>query len=535
MALITNPAKKGSLSILASDLAGTTEFDVKQTLPVMDITSDKYNEGMSLYLQKLGIDKIDAAYNNAVKQFEIQMQEQELAAKIQATTAAESASNVAVEAQPGLGTGAAAVASEGRQAVLQKTNASIEQTMVETYQQGLNAIAEGYQAKLESILGKYDATTGTFENLANYETMSNKVTEAMARVIAKSLGATDAQLMSDDYISLLAKSGLVEETNTPGEVVLTDLGQAQIDALINSVDVNDPNALLDGSTLVGSLAQIMAMQDYNTGYISEEGETTWDLLSESKKQSLITEYASWIYNNQDNLRLSAWNLYEVTDKGVVLDTIWQAEEADFNKAEFGITDEGMYVSKINADTVSDCTEEECAIVKQNILSGKIPDGSYFMFQAGEVYKNDKYYYVKNNMVYETEYTANDPPPIIDVNAASVTSFGNFTGVNEGGKQDNWVNKIIESAKAGKIPDGTYINMNYGKHDSGKKGWYIYSDGKFTRISGETEVGDNKLYQYVKKGGNYTYIPAEVSEQIVIYHTDNEGIKLSYDAEEYLDW
>ena len=79
MSLTINPITKRKMtSVLASDLVGNVEFDAKQTLPVMDMKSDEYNKGMSLYLQRLGVSRIDKEYNAAVKLFEVQLQEQEM-------------------------------------------------------------------------------------------------------------------------------------------------------------------------------------------------------------------------------------------------------------------------------------------------------------------------------------------------------------------------------------------------------------------------------------------------------------------------
>ena len=52
MAVRTNAARKGSMSILMDDLTGNVQFDIKQTLPMMDLKSEKYDKGMSLYLTR---------------------------------------------------------------------------------------------------------------------------------------------------------------------------------------------------------------------------------------------------------------------------------------------------------------------------------------------------------------------------------------------------------------------------------------------------------------------------------------------------
>lgn len=490
MAVITNPAKRKSLSILASDLIGGVTFDAKQTLPVMDIASNEYNEGMNLYLQKLGVSKLDAEYNAAVKQFELQLEEQELAAKLQANVAAESTANMAVEAQPGLGTGAAAVASEGRQSMLDAVHSGIESSIAETYQTGMGELAEDYREALEVKLGEYNAETGTFEGLANYEVLSNKVTEAMFKALALMVDPdadTSSTTSKNSYISILKNAGLLDASTSPGEYVLSALGEEHVDMLVNNADVNKANPALGGKTLAYVLAEEMGKADYA---LSEgENDVGWSSLSDAKKDSIIREYQSWIYNNQNNLRLTSWDLYERTENGYELDVEFSTPAIDAPEGVYG--DKGTYITQLSVKSednpagAPDCSESELAQTKKEILSGKIPDGSYFTFQRGEMYDNDKYYYVKDNVVYSTKYTAADPPPVISVDSATVRSFGIYNDVGSGdGDQDKWVSKAITAAKAGKIPDGSYIRMNYGL---GSGGYYRYESGEFIKVSGDTEI------------------------------------------------
>lgn len=483
MALITgNTTRRKSLSILASDLAGNVNFDASKTIGAMDIASDKYNEGMSLYLQTLGVNKLDAEYNAAVKHFELQLEEQELAAKLQANLAADSAANLAVEAQPGLGTGAAAVASAGRQSALDDAKRGIEQSVTEAYQEGITSIAEEYQSKLESILGEYDPVTGTFAELSNYEQLSNKVNEAMAKVMALIIDPS-ADTMSDAYLEILKGAGFIENSAVPGEVVLTDLGKEQIDMLVNSVNANEARPEFGGNSLGGALALQMAMADYS-GYL-DDGTPVWSSLSSTKRAELVRKYESWIYNNQENLRLTAWDLYTKTDEGFELDISWTTPVLD-STAVGVYTDKGTYITQLtvksesNPNGAADCTEEELAATKLKILRGEIPDGAYFTFQSGEMYGDDKYYYVKDNTVFETEYTAENPPPVISVESATVRSFGIYSGTGTGDKQDKWAQTIIDAAKAGRIPDGTYIRFNYnlGNYED----IYIFESGIFRRLT-----------------------------------------------------
>lgn len=513
MALITGTAKKKPMSILASDLSGNIDFDISQTIPAMDMSSNKYDEGMNLYLQALGVNKIDKVYNETVKQFELQLEEQEMSARLQANVAAESAANMAVEAQPGLGTGASAVASEGRQSALSAVQEGITQSVAQSYQEGMASISEEYQSKLESVLGKYDESTGTFEGLAEYENLSNKTTEAMSKVLALMIDPT-ADTQSDKYLEILQDAGFIEPSTIPGEVILTTLGQEQIDMLVNSVDVNMPQDSLGGKTLSNMIALQMAMSDYS-GYL-DDGTSMWSSLSESKRTELVREYESWIYNNQDTLRLTAWDLYTKTDTGFELDTFWQTPVLDV-KIE-GVDTAGVYISQLTTEQAGNCTNTELSVVKQEISTGKIPDGSYFTFQRGKLYDNAKYYYVKNNTVYETEYTAENPPPVISLESATVRSFGKYFETGTGkGKQDKWVQHIIDYGKAGRLPEGCVINMNYGY---GTARWYKYENGEFTKYDDEEDLSAPlSIWGHTYKG--YEVIQSSPTGHI--------------NTEKYLDW
>lgn len=469
-----------SMSILASDLVGTTNFDSKQTLPVMDMGSDKYDKGTSLYLQMLGVNEIDKIYNQAVRKFEIQLEEQEIEAKLQANVAGDVAANLSVEAQGNLGTGASAVAAVGRNVALDAAHADIEAGVAEAYQTGVQSMNESYIAELENLLGAYDPVTGTFAELSNFQTMSGKVSTATAKVIAKMIDP-EADTLTDtgdkSYTKILMDAGYAV-VNADGSYTLTDKGEEMVDMLFNGANADKAQEALGGATLVAALAEEMLNEDYNM----RDG--TVASLSDEKREQLLLEYQSWILENQMGLRLSAWDLYEEHDDGsFTIDTHYDMPDQSSSTDE-GVLTEGISVLELARSDVSDCTEEEFTEMKKKLVSGEISNG-YITFQAGRMYDNDKYYYVDNGVVYKTEYTAANPPPTITLESANVYSFGDAVNTGRGKNQDRWVNKVISAAKAGKIPDGSYINMNYGIDDD--KRWYYYEDGVFKHVPANTKV------------------------------------------------
>jgi hypothetical protein len=509
------------MTLLSEDLADLVKFDSKQTLPALDMNSSEYDEGMSLYLKQLGVAKIDEQYNEQVKAFETQLEETELSAKLNASLLAEAQADAAVEASPGLGTGAAAIASEGRQKALGAANAEIERGIAEAYQSGIQSIGEEYQAALESVLGEYDAATGTFSGLNNYEAMANESTVAIAKVIALMIDPNVDTYNADSYMKVLTDAGYIEAVAANGEVVMTAAGQQMVDALLNGVNVNSPQASLGGKTLQYAIAEQMAKSQYS-------GEEHWDLLSDSKREELITQYASWLHNNENALRLTEWDLYEPAGDGYILDTEHSADTVNIENVN---SESGIPVISLSLSDVSDCTQDEFGKIKAKLISGEISDGSYFTFQSGKAGDDDKFYYIEDGVVYKTEYTMTNPPAVINARQATIYSFGKFQDTGKGKfKQDEWVKEIIDSANAGRIPDGTYINFNYGASADGmKSGWYKYENGMFKRVSGDeritvTDDYGRSLETWLKDSVHYT------SNNIY-----NRGWGQKRSGLKYLDW
>lgn len=84
---------------------------------------------------------------------------------------------------------------------------------------------------------------------------------------------------------------------------------------------------------------------------------------------------------------------------------------------------------------------------------------------------------------------------LDPAQAAPQEFGNYYDTEKpGSKQDTYVRKILEASKNGKIPNGTYVDFNYGA------GWifnegsvYVYENGKWYPTSLQRrDVGADKL-------------------------------------------
>ena len=474
--ITTTKRRRSAISIPSSELFGQVQFDATKTIPAMDIGSDAYDEGQNLYLERLGIKNIDKKYNEMVEEYEYQFQEMAADSALQIALAAETSANIAVENQGGLlGTGAAAVESAGRASVETKAQEALATSLPETYASGIEAIAGAYQAELESILGKYDASTGTFADLAQYNANADRSNTALAIAMATLISPNWSSDPKKTWTDVLTSGGFAVLEN--GELSLTDRGQTLLDQMLNGIDVNEERAQFGGHSLLYFLAEQMAKQSYESEYLSDDGETKWELLSESKRSNLITQYETWLQTNQMNLRVSHWGLYDENGVPDVEASIPEPDETVITDSN--INSIGIKIIDLTFEDVSDCTEDEFNIMRTDLLSGKIPDGAFITFQAGEMYKDDKYYYITDGMLYKTNYTAENLPPIISVESATVRSFGVFRDTGTGkGSQDDWVQAIIDAAAAGRIPDGTVIDMNYGYSSSFSPTWWVYEDGKF---------------------------------------------------------
>ena len=351
------------------------------------------------------------------------------------------------------------------------------------------------------------------------------------KTLALSLNSS-ADTLTDKYITdVLIPAGLVEK-DVNGIVTLTAAGQEKIDQIVNGALVNEPNAALGGKTFLSGMAEQMAIADYTVGGVS-----SWESVSETKRTEILKEYQSWIYNNQDSLRVSSWELYELDNEGdIVIDRYWATPDiAETNIYKEGVNmDSGIAVENLTLEHVESDTETQEYLdqVKKDIISGKIADGAYITFSTDKAKKDDKFYYVYNGHVYETEYTMENPPKQIDVNSASVYSFGKFSGTGKGDndKQDKWIEEVIKSAKAGKLPDGVYIDFNFGLGMD----YYKYSNGSFIKV-------DPSEVEFIDKNGN-KYKPEDAEDRSaamnVLYAGNflSEGMfTKSLATEEYTDW
>lgn len=483
MGLIVNPTKRKGTSILMDDLMGNTSFGIKQTLPILDMQSDVYDSGMDMYLTQLGVKEIERTYNEQIRMFESELEEQEVAAQLQAELAADAAANRAVEFQPGLGTGAAAAASEGRQAALGDTQTAIAQSIEETYAEGMTEFSENYLTELESRLGKYDPTTNTFAGLSEYQATANLVNQAAAKALAKFLDPnadTDSSTSENSYLQVLKQAGFATSDNAGG-IILTESGEKALQRWVNGLDLDTANPALGDMTFNTFVAEQMAKDAVG-------GAEMFAKLSEAKRTELLLQYKSWLNNNFDSMRVSHWDLGYYDGEKLVVDR--------------GQFDQGTDIGMMELSTMG--WEELSASIKDNTeftkWKGDIVAGKYngqYVSVPGETADDTKIYYAENGKLYDSGYTLGDPPKTIRLDQANHLLFGTYAGTGEGGKQDKWTNAIIDAAKAGRLPNYTVVQFNYG--DVKENGLYRYVDGEFRYIENQENMTSSLLVGLSKEG------------------------------------
>ena len=173
----------------------------------------------------------------------------------------------------------------------------------------------------------------------------------------------------------------------------------------------------------------------------------------------------------------------------------------------------------NLNLVSEMNDENFKkLIVDVVSSSNVPNGSFIALK--ETANGWSGIYIENGTAFETESrsenfwnnqgvdfvrydTIMNPDALIngidlnsiDVNVTSTfwgpdySRFGKSPlGVGHGGKQDQYVNDVIEAAKNGKIPNGTIINLNDGVNFSDRtRDIFVYRDGNFYPVGDIREL------------------------------------------------
>lgn len=117
----------------------------------------------------------------------------------------------------------------------------------------------------------------------------------------------------------------------------------------------------------------------------------------------------------------------------------------------------------------------------------------------------------------------NPIDQVDINSTnfSVNSFGEFKGSEkEDSEQTQYINKLLEDAKNGKIEEGQFINANYGKV-SEKANFVYIGDGKFVKM--EEKVSGVPVFVDSKENAS----KVDGSKAVPLYIPEGYQIKKGY--------
>ena len=118
----------------------------------------------------------------------------------------------------------------------------------------------------------------------------------------------------------------------------------------------------------------------------------------------------------------------------------------------------------------------------------------------------------NKQISTQEALSSNPNIIgtgIALDTAKEEDFGKYADTGkEGSGQYQLVQDILTAARSGKIPDGSIIDFNYGKHAAEK--FFVYYDGYFFEINpSSVNPKKDKIIGRGRNGDNYTYQPPEI--------------------------
>lgn len=226
--------------------------------------------------------------------------------------------------------------------------------------------------------------------------------------------------------------------------------------LQNNIGATSQAYLDANNNYMNQLAQIN--QNYN------QNKNTLSDIYNTNKNTLTDTY------NRDILgfaRESAENLENVYKPNI-------AERASY----FNLNEYGKF-NQEDIDKLYDYVDKEATLLSESdkdALRAYIAN-NYQVASQDEI--ND--YTWKNRLV--TNYGVSTDDTGIDNSIAGVLSFGKFNdtgkGSKNGAKQDPYVLSILEKARKGEVPNGTIVNMNYGK---GTPANFVYYNGKWYKTN-----------------------------------------------------
>lgn len=463
------------------------------------------------YLELLGAYNLDTQFNQAVQRYDSQLKVQAQLLQIQSDVASLGSANQMAETSKGLGTGAQGVQAAQFQYAVQDQNAALQARIEESRTEFLTNLAENYASQLSALLGEQDEN-GNFTNILQYEATTDYFLDSLQEEIVYQLtGGTMTDANGNeitDYQHYLVQQGILVQTDD-GNYETTELGEIYIEQIMNGNNITiDPTTgeAVDLVTerLVQSMAESWAMSEY--------GANTWAMMDYDAQEKAIAKYKDqaiqWLMDNNLYVRYTHLGLAENTANGIVFDTMYTPPETEVQGANG------------NVYTLSQLNE---ALANAGFQLPDSVDETLRNMTPGEYINiNDVYYIYDNNLLYQTDYSASNPPEHVSIDKANIYSFG---GVYTGNKKwQDWINGIIDAAESGRIEDGTYIHFDTKVAPSKSKGssplykWNAATQ-TFDKVYGTITKTYAGTWEYYDENGNRIY--SANGTEIISYKYDSD--------------
>ena len=443
------------------------------------------------YLELLGAYNLDTQFNQAVQRYDSQLKVQAQLLQIQSDVASLGSANQMAETSRGLGTGAQGVQAAQFQYAVQDQNAALQAQIEESRTEFLTNLAENYASQLSALLGEQDEN-GNFTNILQYEATTDYFLDSLQEeMVYRLTGGTMTDANGNeitDYQRYLVQQGILVQTDD-GNYETTELGDIYLEQIINGNNITvDPETgqAVDLTTerLVENMAESWAMSEY--------GANTWAMMDYDAQEKAIAKYKDqtiqWLMDNNMYVRYTHLDMGENIDEAFSFNNMYAPPEANYAN----LSGEILTLSQVQTS---------------------YPE----YYKTNHEYQNDEfvviedsYYIYSNGNFYKTTFTKSNPPDIVSVDTANVTSFGYFNDTGTGkGSQDEWVQSVIDAAKDGRIEDYTIIDFNFGfaegqasigrffkkmlNKETAQNGTYLYYDGDFYNIQGMTSADVEKKF------------------------------------------
>lgn len=384
------------------------------------------------YLEYLQIDAYNKMFSEQLKAYDEMLKAQYNELHIQSDIAYNQQQDALAENNQGLGTGASAIYGNNLAQNKKETDTQIDESLAEARNEFIETQNKNYSNVISQLLGGMNSD-GKYNALIEYNEMATLATDAAMQYMAEAIAGSILESNGGDIYEALVTAGYVEQDEF-GNYSLTDIGYEYLDAMLNSTISLQKDE--SGKTVYDHIAEIMAENQYGDNWLDYDS---------NKQKEILDSYLDFFSLDNGG---AAWRHTHLGMSG------YDAEGSIVIDADYAVSDN-------DGSTSIDLND--------NMVKYKLSD------------ELQNEYNVSGDNVYG-----------VVANIASIDDFPSFSGTGKNSKQDYLVNDILRAAKEGRIPDGTYINFNYGAQAAGHAKYWVYIDGKFYKTDYKIGISTNTL-------------------------------------------